>query len=994
MQPEPQPVYVNGRLFLGRIEEQKQFRQALQDTLPPPPGEELPYIFLLYGSGGIGKSTLARRFKDIAEIEPSFEGKFFTLWIDWEDERRKHPALKVGRDQISVETVFERIHATIIQNNEKWGRHFGRYQKMVRERSAIEKQAAEILTGGGGTNDEFSHKLVGATTSALAKIIRWQVPIGDTGEKLAQQFMEAGVEIGADQAASLRNFMQNKLQARLKTEQYQLFLNPHEQLTTALAEGLEQISGQKPIIFFLDTYEIVDRTDFWIKELIKAAGPKFIWVIGGRNNLVRSGQFGQEYVHGYAEVFPRRLLAYDVYQLARADVAAYFKELTAPDSLSEAEIDALTQATRGIPLALRTAGEIWLKGVGIAEIVGDLDSHTPHQEIVDQMTARYLLHVLENEADRQAIFALALAKGNLKVLQAMLEVESAAPNFDLPTYLQNLRRNYEAIHFYEARLHDTAAAYILSHLQQEERRNSWNIRRLNTNGEAALAKEISQLEEELPLLEERAEDDDWVQASLDRTQMLFWLEEQEGWKYFIPRFVEGLAYNRDLARGLLEIGARWQGCLSKRGNRRLKQLSRGMQSIDDSAEMIQELSRLNRAGWLQGEHEKERRAILAWASGVVFMRQKDLAQAQQAFVEAERGLPEDGTILVEHLGESLDDLARQMMWPDGRSDAIFAPAAEALLQKAAKWLPEKAGIWLRLGVALRLGNNPEQAIKVYNRSLELDPENFIVYNNRGNAYSDLHNFGQALEDYNQAIQLNPEYALAYNNRGNLYHELSEFKLALTDFDLAIKLEPNNAKYYRRRGNLYYSFGKIKNAILNFNLSLDNDPNDTGSLYSLVLALRTEGEFEEAIEVCLRIVKLAPEDYSAHNGLGYLFIQIQELGLAEQHLLEAIKLKKEPLPYLNLGIVNWLTNHIEEAYEFFHKGLALIKEEETDPDMIISQGWLLVAVGEKQMGIKIIQDEIEHNFSQNGIANLHDWTEAILRSENPPEGMKEIRKLID
>ncbi len=66
---------VNGKPFLGRVEEQKQFRAALQEILKRPKGEESPYIFLLYGDGGIGKTTLARRFRDISMQEEHFKAQ-------------------------------------------------------------------------------------------------------------------------------------------------------------------------------------------------------------------------------------------------------------------------------------------------------------------------------------------------------------------------------------------------------------------------------------------------------------------------------------------------------------------------------------------------------------------------------------------------------------------------------------------------------------------------------------------------------------------------------------------------------------------------------------------------------------------------------------------------------------------------------------------------------------------------------------------------------
>ncbi|MCB0028427.1 MAG: ATP-binding protein, partial [Anaerolineales bacterium] len=97
---------VDDRVFVGRVEEQKQFRAALAETLNPPAGENLPYVFLLYGDGGIGKTTLAKRFRDIALQEAPFKDKVQMLWIDWEDERKKFPELQVGREQIQAEDVF------------------------------------------------------------------------------------------------------------------------------------------------------------------------------------------------------------------------------------------------------------------------------------------------------------------------------------------------------------------------------------------------------------------------------------------------------------------------------------------------------------------------------------------------------------------------------------------------------------------------------------------------------------------------------------------------------------------------------------------------------------------------------------------------------------------------------------------------------------------------------------------------------------------------
>ena len=137
-------VYVNRKPFFGRVEEQKRFRAALLEVLQQSKDETLPYIFLLYGDGGIGKTTLARRFRDIACEEPSFsEKEFQILWVDWEDERKRFPALQVGRDLISPETVFDVIF-TVAQRN-GWEKHFKAYRKALDERKKAEKKAARSV---------------------------------------------------------------------------------------------------------------------------------------------------------------------------------------------------------------------------------------------------------------------------------------------------------------------------------------------------------------------------------------------------------------------------------------------------------------------------------------------------------------------------------------------------------------------------------------------------------------------------------------------------------------------------------------------------------------------------------------------------------------------------------------------------------------------------------------------------------------------------------
>ena len=66
---------------------------------------------------------------------------------------------------------------------------------------------------------------------------------------------------------------------------------------------------------------------------------------------------------------------------------------------------------------------------------------------------------------------------------------------------------------------------------------------------------------------------------------------------------------------------------------------------------------------------------------------------------------------------------------------------------------------------LAFGNRKQydKAITHYTKALELNPQLFEAYNNRGNAYRDKGEFDHAITDHYTAIRLKPDYTLATYN---------------------------------------------------------------------------------------------------------------------------------------------------------------------------------------------------------------------------------------
>ena len=77
-------------------------------------------------------------------------------------------------------------------------------------------------------------------------------------------------------------------------------------------------------------------------------------------------------------------------------------------------------------------------------------------------------------------------------------------------------------------------------------------------------------------------------------------------------------------------------------------------------------------------------------------------------------------------------------------------------------------LYVNLGLAHYDKGEYDLAIAEYTKAIELDPENAVAYNGRGDVYYDKGELALAIADYTQAIKLDPQYAVAYYNRGNAY----------------------------------------------------------------------------------------------------------------------------------------------------------------------------------------------------------------------------------
>ena len=119
----------------------------------------------------------------------------------------------------------------------------------------------------------------------------------------------------------------------------------------------------------------------------------------------------------------------------------------------------------------------------------------------------------------------------------------------------------------------------------------------------------------------------------------------------------------------------------------------------------------------------------------------------------------------------------------------------------------KAQLAFREGTDLLQQPHYENAIRAFDKAIQLDPSFSVAYYSRGYAYGELGQHERAIQDFDKAIQLDPGYVPAYNNRGSLYGKMRQYERAIQDFDRTIQLHPSYAAAYGNRGYAYGELGQ-------------------------------------------------------------------------------------------------------------------------------------------------------------------------------------------
>lgn len=127
-----------------------------------------------------------------------------------------------------------------------------------------------------------------------------------------------------------------------------------------------------------------------------------------------------------------------------------------------------------------------------------------------------------------------------------------------------------------------------------------------------------------------------------------------------------------------------------------------------------------------------------------------------------------------------------------------------LYQAFLKLQPNDTAIWSNLGAALRKQKHYQSAVNCYRRALEIQPNDLTALGNLANALKDLHRLDEAIAIHRQVVTQKPNDVQALMNCACALREDGQFVEALAQLNHAQTIEPKNAGVeWERAQNLLY-----------------------------------------------------------------------------------------------------------------------------------------------------------------------------------------------
>ncbi len=213
----------------------------------------------------------------------------------------------------------------------------------------------------------------------------------------------------------------------------------------------------------------------------------------------------------------------------------------------------------------------------------------------------------------------------------------------------------------------------------------------------------------------------------------------------------------------------------------------------------------------------------------------------------------------------------------------------------------------------------QDAIGVFERALELDPDHAPAHAGLGEAYLRKYDAGKEpvwVEKGRQACEkaaaLDPKLAAAHICLGMLHNTTGQYEKAVSEFRRVLESEPTNDDAHRGLARSYERLGKPDEAEQTYRAAIAVRPHYWGGYSWLGAFYVQQARYREAGEMFARVIAMVPDGFRGYSNLGAVYISQDRHADAIAVLERSIRIRPGAAAYNNLGVAYYHLRRFAEA----------------------------------------------------------------------------------
>ncbi|MFC2030595.1 tetratricopeptide repeat protein [Chloroflexota bacterium] len=251
----------------------------------------------------------------------------------------------------------------------------------------------------------------------------------------------------------------------------------------------------------------------------------------------------------------------------------------------------------------------------------------------------------------------------------------------------------------------------------------------------------------------------------------------------------------------------------------------------------------------------------------------------------------DYMLIFEARQSNLPQAGTALYWVEQGNERWFAGqegGAIALYQKALQLDPQETEAYIALGEAYRCQGHWEATIQMLQGALQLAPDDADLHRVLGDTYLVNSEPRKAISAYQRAIQLAPDNPGLHARLGDAYQVQGDEDAAGQAYARSTQSPYGQAESLVRLGHLYVDKGLVARAEQAYREALDLNPRLTIAHQGLAHLYRAQDRAAQAQDVFQRLIELDPHQSLWHAELRQLYVEQERPEAAVAFYEKAIK----------------------------------------------------------------------------------------------------------